>query len=387
MATPGDYRARFAAGMLNEDFQAALNRIIKKKKDISSMTQPQKDVITGKLEDTADYIDNFGPISALKDYFVETKGFSEGDWSEIEKVVQKLDAKSIDYFVQYIKNPVKIDYFKKMTETTNVVSQMEKDFNLPKEVTSKIFDMSGKMKAGKGVGKGELFLGFMVDGATNAATGDVNADGVPYEVKGKEARLNTQNGFANGSQAMKAFFKALGNLGKGKEKAKYSQLATEFGNTGKDNIRSYNFFKGKNGVTGLQGSRFYELIAKAKELGADQDLIIKEIAKNVFTSGIWQNGSSFEGEVISALQTLKKPYNSSDDSMMNYKLMWTNIKYYQMEEPFNGIFITLPGTGKMAYLPVDKNSDKSDWLSKHVKYTQPSWQDNPTSNSWKIELK
>ena len=356
MATQGDYRARFAACMLNEDFQAALDRIIKKKKDISSMNQPQRDVITGKLEATADYIDNFGPISALKDYFVETKGFSEGDWSEIEKVVQKLDATSIDYFVQYIKNPVKIDYFKKMTKTTNVVSQMEKDFNLPKAVTSKIFDMSGKMKAGKGVGKGELFLGFMVDGATNAATGDVNADGVPYEVKGKQARLNTQNGFANGSQAMKAFFKALGNLGKGKEKTKYSQLQAEFGDTKKDNIQSYNFFKGKNGVTGLQGSRFYELIAKAKELGADQDLI-------------------------------KKPYNEGDDSMMNYKLMWTNIKYYQMEEPFKGIFITLPGTGKMAYLPVDKNSDKSGWLSKYVKYTQPSWQDNPTSNSWKIELR
>ena len=31
MATQGDYRARFAAGMLNEDFQAALDRIIKKK--------------------------------------------------------------------------------------------------------------------------------------------------------------------------------------------------------------------------------------------------------------------------------------------------------------------------------------------------------------------
>ena len=58
-----------------------------------------------------------------------------------------------------------------------------------------------------------------------------------------------------------------------------------------------------------------------------------------------------------------------------------------MEEPFKGIFITLPGTGKMAYLPVDKNSDKSGWLSKYVKYTQPSWQDNPTSNSWKIELR
>ena len=67
MATQGDYRARFAAGMLNEDFQAALDRITKKKKQISSMKPDQKEIITGKLEDTADYIDNFGPISVLKD--------------------------------------------------------------------------------------------------------------------------------------------------------------------------------------------------------------------------------------------------------------------------------------------------------------------------------
>lgn len=386
MGTTGDFRARMAAAMLNEDFQAALDRITKKKKEITSMADVQKDIITDKLEDTADYIDNFGPISTLKDYFVETKGFSEGDWSEIEKVVQKLDAPSIDAFVQYTKNPVKIDYFTSMTKTTNVINQLEKDHNLPKAVTSKIFDKEGKMKAGKGVGRGELFLGFMVDGATNASVGDVNVNGQAYEVKGKEARLNTMNGFSNGGQAIKSFFKALENLGKGKEKAIYSQLAAEFGAAKKENIQAYNFYKGKNKITGNQGSRFYDLIAKANELELDKDLIIQAIAKNVFTSGVWQNGSDFEGEVIKALQPLKKPYNLGDDSMMNYKLMWVNIKYYQKEEPFIGIFIILPGTGRMAYLHVD-TKDKSDWLSKNVKYTQPSWQDNPTSNSYKITLK
>jgi hypothetical protein len=72
--------------------------------------------------------------------------------------------------------------------------------------------------------------------------------------------------------------------------------------------------------------------------------------------------------------------------MLNYALMWINIKYYKTREPFNGIFIILPGTGKMAYLPVGEN-DMTGWLSKNVKYNQPSWQDNPTSNCWKITLK
>ena len=71
---------------------------------------------------------------------------------------------------------------------------------------------------------------------------------------------------------------------------------------------------------------------------------------------------------------------------MNYKLMWINIKYYQSQEPFNGIFVVHPNRGTLAYLPVG-TADESGWLSKNVKYTQPSWQDNPTSNCWKITLK
>ena len=118
------------------------------------------------------------PISVLKDYFVETKGFSEGDWSKIEKIVQKLDATKIEAFVKYVNAPVKADYFTGINKTTDVLKQMEKDFGLDKTITGQIFKMAGEMKSGKGVGRGELFLGFMIDGATNASTGDVNVNGL-----------------------------------------------------------------------------------------------------------------------------------------------------------------------------------------------------------------
>ena len=381
MATQGDFRARFAAGMLNEDFQAALDRITKKKKQISSMKPEQKEIIAGKLEDTADYIDNFGPISVLKDYFVETKGFSEGDWSKIEKIVQKLDATKIEAFVKYVNAPVKADYFTGMNKTTDVLKQMEKDFGLDKTITGQIFKMAGEMKSGKGVGRGELFLGFMIDGATNASTGDVNVNGQPYEVKGLDARLNTQNGFGLGSPAMNSFFNGL-------EASKdLNQYVTEFGTKNKDNIQSYNFYKGGNKITKGNGSRFYDLFAKVDKKFHDE--LISIIANTLFCgpSGIWKNGSQFIGDVESALSTLKSgKYNSKTDAMMNYKLMWINIKYYQSQEPFNGIFVVHPNKGTLAYLPVG-STDMSGWLSKNVKYTQPSWQDNPTSNCWKITLK
>jgi hypothetical protein len=379
MGTTGDFRARMAAAMLNEDFQAALDRITKKKKEITSMADVQKDIITDKLEDTADYIDNFGPISTLKDYFVETKGFSEGDWSEIEKVVQKLDAPSIDAFVQYTKNPVKIDYFTSMTKTTNVINQLEKDHNLPKAVTSKIFDKEGKMKAGKGVGRGELFLGFMVDGATNASVGDVNVNGQAYEVKGKEARLNTQNGFGLGTPAMISFFNAL----KDHKDPKIQNIGNNFGDSSKGNIQSYNFLKGGK-------SKFYELFQTAHKDGIKLNDIFEILASTLFCgdSGIWLTASSqLENEVVGVFKKyVGKDGTAKNDVMLNYALMWINIKYYKTREPFNGIFIILPGTGKMAYLPVGEQ-DMTGWLSKNVKYNQPSWQDNPTSNCWKITLK
>lgn len=380
MNTFNDIRARIAAGMLNEDFQTALDRITSKAKEIDSMDQAHQDVITNKLKDTADYIDNFGPITTLKDYFVETKGFSEGDWTKIEKMVQKLDSKSIESFIKYVKKPVTVDYFTKMSKSTDVVASMSKDFGLDKNVTATLFNTAGEMKSGKGVGKGELFLGFMVDGATNASTGDVNVNGTPFEVKGLDARLNTQNGFGLGSAAFNSFFNAL-------EGSKvFKGFAEKYGTKDKKNVQSYNFYRGKNKITGNNGSRLYDLFAEVPDRYHDD--LIDMIANTVFCgpSGIWKNGQQFVKDVKKALKPLTMGYNAASDTMMNYELVWINMKYYQSQEYFDGIFVVHPTKGTLAYLKVG-NKNMASWLSKNVKYTQPSWQDNPTSNCWKITLK
>ena len=42
----------------------------------------------------------------------------------------------------------------------------------------------------------------------------------------------------------------------------------------------------------------------------------------------------------------------------------------------------------MAYFDPAMGLNKAvKWLSSYTKYTQPSWQDNPTSNCWKLTLK
>lgn len=381
MSTINDIRAKMSALMLNEDFKSALDRITKKSDEVNAMDPIQRDIITNKLLDTANYIDNFGPITNIKRYFVETKGFSEADWLDIEKVIQSLDAKSMEYFIEYVNNPASVDYFTAMTSPTNVVSKMQKDFNLDKRVTSFLFDRAGNMKSGKGVGKGELFLGFMIDGATNAAKGDLSVSGSPFEIKGVEARLNTQNGFGLGRTAMINFFDEF------ERHNEFNQYATEFCSKSKENIRSYNFYRGANDVTKGKGSRFYDLFATVPKYLHDE--LIKLIASTLFCgpSGIWSDGLQFTGEVEKAIETFTTgKYNAKADTMMNYKLLWINIKYYQSQEFFNGIFFIDPSKSTLAYLPIVKQ-DMSDWLSKNIKYKQPSWQDNPTSNSWKVTLR
>jgi len=379
MATQGDYRARFAAALLNEDFQKALDRITSKSSEIDAMDDAKKKIISDKLTDTADYIDNFGPISEIKTYFVETKGFSDGDWGNIEKLLQKESEESLKSFIDYIKNPVDVDYFTEMTSPTDVPSQMEKDFGLPKKVVGEIFSMAGKQKSGKGVGRGELFLGFMVNGATNASVGDVNVNGKPYEVKAKDARLNTQNGFGTGQQAILHFFKEFG-----KRQINifvWSKFSMDRAN--KKTIQGFNFLKGGR-------STFYEMFKACVKEGVDLNEVFELLADTMFcsSSGIWINAnSSIRNGVVDAFKKYVNADGSpKDDTMLNYALMWQNILYYQSQEYFNGIFLIEPNAKKLAYLPVSSSNNMTSWLSKNVKYTQPSWQDKPTSDAWKISL-
>lgn len=381
--TQGDIRARMAAKMLNEDFQKALDRITSKSSEIDAMTADQKKIISDKLTDTADYIDNFGPISDIKNYFVEVKGFSEGDWDNIEKLLQKESDSSLKAFTNYIKNPVSVDYFTKMTSPTDVPSQMEKDFGLPKRVVGELFSMEGKQKSGKGVGRGELFLGFMINGATNASVGDVNVDGQPYEVKAKDARLNTQNGFGTGQQAILSFFKEFGK----RQINMYVWSKYSMNKASKTTIQEFNFLKGGK-------SRFYDLFqdvaAESNNPKKDLHTVFELLADTMFcsTSGIWMNASSSirDGVVDAFKKYVNDDGTPSDDTMLNYALMWQNILYYQSQEYFNGIFLIEPKVKKLAYLPVSSSNDMTGWLSKNVKYTQPSWQDKPTSDAWKISL-
>jgi len=383
MSTINDIRARFASMMLNEDFQSALNRIISKQDDIQSLTQDQQKLVHDRLERTADYIDNFGNIFKIKKYFVDLKGYSEADWNLIQNKLERESQDYLESFIKYFDDPPGIDYITKFTNPTNIVNTMAKEFNLPEKTLSSIFSMAGNMKSGKGVGRGELFLGLMLDKATNAFIGDVNIDGDPYEVKAIEARLNSQNGFGTGTQAILYFFK---EFRKNYSDTQWKKLKMDQPN--KDFIRSFNFTQVKGKKT---GSKFYEVFQSCVNEGLDLDDLFELIASTLFCSreGIWTNASSsIKNGVVKAFKdNVNRDGTPKNNEMLNYALMWQNILYYQSQEYFKGIFLIHDKKNTLAYLPVSPNNDMTIWLSQNVKYKGPSWQDKPTSESWKIELK
>jgi hypothetical protein len=376
MADYKDIRIRFEMAM-NEDFGKAIKRLADLEDQVSSMEPAQAEIVTKEVNTAADYIERFGPISEIKSYFVDIKGFSEGDFKRIESILKTEKAEDIEALKRYIANPKPIEYFISIKNIVNLPAELSKETGISSKFAKQLFAMDGQMKSGKGVGRGELFLGFMIDGATNASVGDVNANGQPYEVKAKDARLNTQNGFGNGRAAIMSFFDGL---------AKYNKnLAVKYRPESKEDFASFNYKKGGT-------SRFYDLLQDAVNLKLDLKKIYQIQAETMYcsASGIWSNGDAKIKKMIvdNLTKNVNKDGSPKDDEALNYEFMYINIIYYQTQEFFNGIFLIDPKSGKFAYFnPSIPTSSAVKWLAKNTKYTQPSWQDNPTSNCWKISLR
>jgi len=385
MIGKGHIRVAFEAAMANENFNKALDRISNKSSEVEAMTEPQKKTIIDKVEDTADYIDKFGPISTIKSYFVETKGFSEGDFSKIENLLKKESDDSLTALLSYIKSPMSIGDFTSITKPVNIAKQISAKTGIGYSILSELFKMDGETKAGKGVGKGEVFLGFMIDGAVNATkgvSGDVIVNGEAYEVKARQARLNAQNGFQLGSTALNSLFLELNKLFKDSDvNENFEEMFTA---TEKSNHQSYNLGSKKE-------SKFFELYRSMIEFkiidGAElSDLIASTMF--VGSSGIWPNASAKIKKLVSDAfndNIGSGKFNKSSNTVLNYTLMYANILYYAELEKFKGIFMINPNNGNFAYF--DQNKAGVKWLISNTKYQQPNWQDNPTSSMWKIELK
>ena len=355
----------------NSDIVASISRLQNALSGVNAVDDKAKEHIRTKIDDTSEYVEKFEQISDVKRVFVETKNFSEADFERIKTVIQKDSEESLNALTKYLQTPYDQSYFIGTNVPTNLPAKMSKDTGISESTLKLLFAMDGNMKSGKGVGRGELFLGLMINGAANSAEGDVNIGGKKYEVKAKDARLNTQNGFGGGEAAMISFIESLSTIS--------PDLQQKYGSIDKKSIQSFNLGK---------SSSFYDLfidVAKLKKL----DELFELIANTVFCGkfGIWKNGDAkIKKAVVDNLKAHVSRNGQCDYKALNYGFMYVNILYYQSIEWFEGIFLIDPKGGSFAFFNPQDPKMGATWLSKNTKYQQPSWQDAPTSNCWKISI-
>lgn len=356
---------------LLEDITSSLNKLetainLVNQKDVDSRITTS---IVNKLEDTAQFVEKVSHITNIHEIFVNQKGFSEGDFENLKNILQKDSEDSLIALSDYLKNPKDITFFEGFKDATNLPKTISNLTKISESTLLRIFGMEGNMKGGKGVGRGELFLGLMIKDAKNSGKGDVNVNNIMYEVKAKNARLTTTNGFNLGGPAIISFLESLPSIST--ELKKYENLDPS----------ELNFtFKKKP-------SKLFDIVSDSVKLGV-LDEVISSLIQNVFVGkkSIWPKASPLIKTSIE--RAFKQHINRRGDldmDSLNYSLLHTNALYYQELEKFHAFFLINPSTGDFAVF--NPNSQGENWLKANVSYVIPSWEDNPTSMCYKIKLK
>ena len=358
---------------LLEDLSGSVDRLNKEiaKLDQNALDDKVKNRIASKLDDTSEYVDKISYITKLHEIFVESKGFSEDDFEYLKNIIQKDSEESLTKLSEYLTNPKDITYFEAFKERVNIPKMLSKEIGVSESTLHSIFGMEGKMKGGKGVGRGELFLGLMIKDAKNSAKGDVNINGTMYEVKAKDARLNTTNGFGQGRTSVISFLRSLDEI------SPKLKIYTK----SKPNDWNFTYSKKKSMLNDL-----YHDAAKIGKL----DEVISATISNIFVTenGIWPNASLNDqvGKLVIAAfnNHVDKRTGSIDMDSLNYALLHANAIYYQSLEKFRAFFLIDPRSGNFAVFNPQIQDEK--WLKANVSYSVPSFGDAPTGMCYKIAL-
>jgi hypothetical protein len=192
-----------------------------------------------------------------------------------------------------------------------------------------------------------------------------------YEVKAKDARLNTTNGFGQGRLSVMSFLKEL------------EKISPELKKYQKSTPNDWNFlFKNKK-------SMIFELYKESAKLNILDEVILTTI-KNIFITenGIWPEAdinSNVGKLIVSAFNNhVNKRTGDIDMDSLNYALLHANATYYQELEKFKAFFFINPNTGDFAVFNPLVQDEK--WLKNNIKYTAPTFGDTPTGMCYKIVL-
>ena len=322
-------------------------------------------------------IDNDAAINtimkSIKHIIVNVKGYSLEDYKKIYSIIRDDNQKSLTNLLLYLQNPLELSYFRSLNVTTKICKVISEKYNISSDILCDIFRLVGDQKSGKGVGRGEIFLGLFINKATNAFVGDLYCEGQIDEVKANDARMMSQNGFGLGRTALYSFFE--------KVELEYPKVFSKFFKDTKNNIQSYNLKRDCS-------STFYDIFRLAAKLDI-LNKIINIVVNTVYTgrSGLWPHSSKdIKKLILSAIKdNVKSDGNPISNTDLNYGLFHSNILYYKSQNEFDGIFFVNHKNCTIIYMNFSKHG--LEFLEENITYTQNSFQDNPTSPCYKSKLK
>lgn len=360
------------------EIETLLQSISKQGENLKHIDDNKKTIIKTKLYSINNWLENFDNISNIFEYFVDEKGFSKSDFDEIDIILRSLHSHEIQKINLYIKNPLDITHFTSITEPVNIADYMLSLTGMNHKFIKHLFVKEGKTKSGKGVGRGELFLGFMINDAKNAIKGDINVNGDEYEVKAREARLLSQNGFNMGKTAIISFLKYI--------ETEHSDIFKAVGFSkinSKETIQSFTL--NQNTTNNSFQLFFVEWIKSGKNISEAIELVINHIFTGSF--GIWPTANDQVKKILSDsfINNINKLGIIIDINDLLYSILYANIIYYQMLDGFKGMFLINNKTYRISYF--DPQIQDKNWLKKYTTVRRNDWWDNPTSNCFKITLK
>jgi len=184
-------------------------------------------------------------------------------------------------------------------------------------------------------GKGEVFMMIFIDGAKKGTVGDVDINGVEYEIKGTNARIRGQRGFGAQTAGARAFLTGLQEL------IQKSGLNIDVGKP------NFNIQVNSNGFIDQIAD---ELVSTGK--------VTKEDIAQLYAKGLKEvyENADLEKDLLSWIRKdLDNRGNMTDNFKRDYFLF--ALRYYTSQENFN--YLVTMGTapspkflfGKMRFVP------------------------------------
>ena len=136
---------------------------------------------------------------------LKSTGMNNQQIKELLNVVYDFD--DPDKFFVALGNRMEVEEFLAATDVIDLVTDK---YDLERELVESILRFEPATKPS--TGKGEVFMMVFIDGAKKGSVGDVEINGVEYEVKGTNARIKGQRGFGAQTAGARSFTRDIQKL-------------------------------------------------------------------------------------------------------------------------------------------------------------------------------